>query len=235
MHKRKVVEWADSEQIHWISRIGSRDTITAQLASTSQREPLRSILKHPKPLTFMSQMDEDEKKRDMTPQPEDVLSNTSYLHWPVSQIVSSSEEGSTLSLKELTEAYSVLAFRLRTSLLGLDNVGNGSHCAERPSILQPIDTYAEELTNTLVRDLARVLTDPLPPSSTVAELATKGLPSPKGSPKKKGMSEEEVKKARDVCTVCHAVIKFLHVAFVIPSIFDAFTSMISSSLFLLAC
>jgi len=80
----------------------------------------------------------------------------------------------------------------------------------------------------IVRDLGRALVDPLSlctAPEAEEEIVTKcPLPSPKSSPSKKkdGMTAEQVKFARDLCTTCHSVIKALSAVLSSPAIYNVF-------------
>jgi len=62
---------------------------------------------------------------------------------------------------------------------------------------------------------------PLAESPTVKSTV---LPSPEKSPRKKrGMTEEQVKFARDLCTTTHSVIKLLALVFTLPAVYRVFS------------
>ena len=101
----------------------------------------------------------------------------------------------------------------------------------------------------VVRDLRRAFVDPMtsedcpkgdgdiPNEHWDEEESTLGsaLPSPKQSPKKikkKGMSAEQVKFARDLCTTAHSVIKLLCVMLCFPAIHGVFDG---AHIFILLC
>jgi hypothetical protein len=62
------------------------------------------------------------------------------------------------------------------------------------------------------------------PLSEVTAVAS--LPSPKNSPgKKQGMSAEQAKYARDLCTTTQAAIKLLMAMFALPAVYRIFSGM----------
>lgn len=205
------VVWSQENQYHNIS-----NEIFTKLpfASSSFNTPTKSILKKSTiPITPASEVEE----RDATPEPEDPLTNLSYLDTPVSKIIAADA-----SLCSLIEAYSILAARLKASVEGTTDAD-----ASWP-LFQPIRKHRQSFVDSVVRDIGRALKDPIATKDAVAETvkeeATPMLPSPKKSPrKKKGMSAEQAKYARDLCTTSHAVMKMLAVVFTLPAIFRVFT------------
>ncbi|KAF8490777.1 hypothetical protein F5888DRAFT_1620590 [Russula emetica] len=183
-------------------------------ASASKELPVRSILKQTSypilPLLF------SENERQVTPEPGDPLSDLHYLDRPVNKILA---ECSTLP--DLIEAYSVLTARLRVAVQETTD----SNCSW--PLFQPIRKRRLAFVDSVIRDLGRALVDPVegddqlgcpepePPSA---------LPSPEKSPRKRrcGMDEEQVKYARDLVTVSHAVIKFLGLVFALPAVYGLF-------------
>lgn len=166
----------------------------------------------------------DENQRDITPEPSDPLVDLHYLDGPVSRVVAFDA-----SLRDLIEGYSVLAARLRACVTESTDID-----ASWP-LFQPLRIQRTAFVQSLVRDLGRAMVDPLEKTYIIHEDETKtmsdmvrvpltGLPSPKDSPRKKrGMSEEQVKYARDLCTTCHSVLKLLAVMFTLPAIYHIFT------------
>ncbi|THH07269.1 hypothetical protein EW145_g3491 [Phellinidium pouzarii] len=217
---RKCIEWATSKEIFILS-----ETARTLNMSGSTREPRKSILKPSRPLQPFAQ----EKKRDFTPLPDNALSNPHFLKYPVATIVSKES-----TLRELTEAYSILTARIRAS------VSEGfwlltAHDQQYP-LFQPLRLHADALANAIVRDLGRVFADPFlystPLSGSEAgpsRIEKSSLPTPREtpspkSPKKGGMTEEQVKYARDLSTVASATVRFLILAFQAPSIYNVFTT-----------
>ncbi|EJC98994.1 uncharacterized protein FOMMEDRAFT_148951 [Fomitiporia mediterranea MF3/22] len=181
-----------------------------------KREPRKSILKPTRPsLPF-----EVEKRREVTPSPENALEDAHYLEHPVSVIIADNS-----SLRELTEAYSILAARIRSSVP--QNFFTSQTQDVHYALFEPLRSDAEALSIAIVRDLGRVFVDPfLPPNSPPATPREKsGLPTPQDSPvpKKGGMTEEQVKYARDLSTVTNSTIKFLTLTLQTPSIYNVFT------------
>ena len=119
-------------------------------------------------------------------------------------------------LRDLIEGYSVLAARLRATVTGTTDAD-----ASWP-LFQPLRKNRQQVVDSLIRDLGRALEDPA--STNKGEKVL--LPSPQNSPNPKrrhGMTAEQVKHARDLCTTCHAVIKLLAVMFTLPAVYRVFT------------
>lgn len=219
----KGIQWSEKVTKFFYSPSPGRSTNVP--SSSPTRGPRKSILKATEPLLPLKL----EKEREVTPQPEDALSDTNFLVWPISTIL---DEVSTL--KQLTEAYSVLAARIRSSLplqLWVPALARDREEEEvkRFALFEHMRTTAGPLTRAMVRDLRRVFVNPYehrPSSSTSPrESMEKSLPSPREtpSPKKGGMSEEQVKFARDLSTVTNSVLKFLALAFQVREIYGCFT------------
>lgn len=184
--------------------------------SAKKEHPARSILKKCSHVLFPTQGD---KQREITPEPSDPLVNLDYLEFPVSRIINPDA-----SLGELIEGYSVLAARLRSCVTGSNDVD-----ASWP-FFQPLRRNSDLFVEAVVRDLGRALVDPGSVEEPEPEApcdVEKLLPSPKSTPKKKkkGMTAEQVKYARDLCTTCHAVIKVLAVVFTLPAVHSIFSGM----------
>lgn len=193
--------------------------VTVPAPSKTRAGPQRSILKQSHVLATIP-----EESREPTPEPEDPLASTSYLDSPVANILSAETD----SLRELVEAYSILNARIRASLLGSPEA-DGTW-----PLFHPIRANQEAFVRAITRDLGRALVDPL---EAIAEdfivedepmpcSGSGSLPSPRESPKKrkKGMSAEQVKHARDLCTATHAVLRLLALVFTIPAVYSLFTS-----------
>ncbi|KAI1787492.1 hypothetical protein LXA43DRAFT_1028904, partial [Ganoderma leucocontextum] len=183
---------------------------------SSHRPPLRSLLPH---------LQIHELNGSSVHQPEDPLVDLHYLDHPVARVIASDA-----SLCDLIQAYTSLMARLRNCVTGSTDAD-----ASWP-LFQPIRKNRKAFVEALVRDLQQVFIDPLegaasttafdPLSSPLREPpSTTSLPSPRDSPKKtkkRGMSEEQVKRARDLCGICHAVMRLLSVMFTVPSLYNLF-------------
>lgn len=179
--------------------------------------PYKSILK---PSRLVEPFTED-KKREETPLPDDALSNARFLEWPVSTIIA---EGSTL--RNLTEAYNILAARIRSAVPPQfwQNEKDGHY-----PLFDPLRLHREELSIAIIRDLGCVFIDPFDMcSSSFSDSGSdehcSSSSSISSSPIKGGMSEEQVKYARDLSTATTSTIKFLSLAFQSPTIYNIFTS-----------
>ena len=189
----------------------------------------RSILKKHQSI-YLTPFDEDEPQREVTPEPSDPLCDLVYLEYPVSVITRPEGAQNAASLRDLIEAYSVLTARLRACVTGTTDVD-----ASWP-LFQPLRKQRHAFVSAVVRDLGKALVNPA--SGTEEEERERQqaqrvlLPSPKNTPKKKrdGMTAEQVKRARDLCTTSHAVIRLLSLVFTLPAICSIF----SGELFILA-
>ncbi|KZT11950.1 uncharacterized protein LAESUDRAFT_746733 [Laetiporus sulphureus 93-53] len=205
------VAWSDEHQYHTFGL--SPPPVLSIQSSASRVAPSKSILKRTDYLLLPLF---DDFKKEVTPEPADPLVDLHYLEGPVSRMLAADAP-----LPDLIEAYSVLAARLKSCVSGVTDA-DGSW-----PLFQPLRQYRDTFVDALVRDLQRIFDDPstvkLEELSSEEEIVT-GLLSPKESPKKKrGMTAEQVKFARDLCTVCHAVLKLLNVMFTSPSIFHIFS------------
>lgn len=193
----------------------------------SKERPVKSILKRRREATtLLAVPDNDTKEREVTPEPADPLVNLNYLDHPVSTILG----GADASLRDLIEGYSVLAVRLRTS------VTDSTDADASWPLFQPLRKNREAFVDAVVRDLGKALIDPasvMPCTEEVmdewleAEEQTPkfNLPSPQSSPvKKRGMSAEQAKHARDLATTCLSVIRLLSVVLSTPAIYSVFES-----------
>ncbi|KAF9465816.1 hypothetical protein BDZ94DRAFT_1253254 [Collybia nuda] len=224
------VVWAQTSQIHDLAVSPKRPPTTA---SATKSRPAKSILKKRSPILIFPPA---EPQREVTPEPNDPLVDLMYLEGPVAKILSATE-----NLRELVEAYSVLAARLRTSVVPSTDVD-----ASWP-LFQPLRKNKAAFVDAVVRDLARALVDP----ATVfpktepdhgddtheweeeREKMAVLLPSPQNTPvktpegekkkKKDGMTADQVKYARDLCTTCHSVLRLLGLVFTLPALQNVFT------------
>ncbi|KAI8994258.1 hypothetical protein BD414DRAFT_436966 [Trametes punicea] len=208
------VSWCDTAEYHAITASPPR-TVSAQ-PSASRTCPSRSILKKS---SYSLAPIFDENAKEGTPEPSDPLADLHYLERPISRIVAQDA-----SLRDLIEAYSILAARLRVCV-----TDNTDADASWP-LFQPIRKQRDMLVEAFVRDICRVFMDPVEerPASTdpitSPRVERSSLPSPRDSPKKKrGMSAEQVKRARDLCGVCHAVLRLLSLVFTLPALYQLFT------------
>ncbi|KAJ3545565.1 hypothetical protein NM688_g5611 [Phlebia brevispora] len=212
------VAWSDSHKIYTVSETPvNRVTIPK---SASKHAPSKSILKK----TNWDELPPVEDEREITPEPADPLVDLDYLANPVARIIAVES-----TLRDLIEAYNVLAARIRACVTGSTDTD-----ASWP-LFQPLRKHHEALVDSMVRDLGRALEDPKATMKRAPEhnlenidpeLLASCLPSPKPSPnpkKKTGVSAEEVKYARDLCTVSQSVLKLLSAVFTMPSVYRVFT------------
>ena len=208
---RAHVVWSQVNEYHSVASPAR----TKKLAASALKEPpLRSILKQTSypvlPLLF------PDVERQVTPEPGDPLSDLHYLDRPVNKILAPCS-----TLPDLIEAYSVLTARLRAAV----EESTDSDCSW--PLFQPLRKSRMAFVDAVVRDLGRALTDPLEGSDQLEcpiPEPPSVLPSPEKSPRKRrcGMDEEQIKYARDLATVSHAVIKFLGLTFTLPAVYNLF-------------
>ncbi|KIK57143.1 hypothetical protein GYMLUDRAFT_75668 [Collybiopsis luxurians FD-317 M1] len=202
---RNVV-WSKQNQIHSLSTPPKGPSCS----SASQVQPGKSILKPTQPLLPLP----EEKPREETPAPSSPLKDAQYLQHPISTIIS---QDATLS--DLIRAYSVLTARIRPYV-------NEETNSSSP-LFEPLLANREKVTESICRDVRRALENPLGEVEEEEEKQKKEhkLPSPTKSPKKKkrGMTAEQAKYARDLCTISHSVLKFLGIFLAFP-IYRVFTN-----------
>jgi hypothetical protein len=214
----RTVVWASEPSIHSLA------TPIKNISISSRHRPstAKSILKASSQNTSLLFVPVT-KQREVTPEPADPLVNLKYLETPVGQILSNGSSSED-PLGELIEGYNVLAARLRAT------VSDATDADASWPLFQPLRKNAQAFVDAIIRDLGRALVDPVSRHSTsscqndVTEAPTFTLPSPKSSPVKKkgGMTAEQVKYARDLCTTCHSVIKLLAVMLTVPAIYNVF-------------
>ena len=186
------VSWSEENQIHSLSPSSS---LTSLRSSASYSLPVKSILRKSSsfPLTDLHQ----EVEREVTPEPDTPLFNSNYLSGPISRITAMDA-----CLKDLIQAYSILAARIRTAVLGEAEIDSTL------PLFDPLRSNQDLFTDAVVRDLGRAMIDPSLPKENRPEVS---LPSPRPSPSRKrhGMTEDEVRHARDLATTTHSVVKLL--------------------------
>ena len=206
------VAWSQVNEYHSVTSPTRAKKLSV---GPSKHRPVRSILKqtsHPLLFGLFPAVAE----RQVTPEPTQPLSDLHYLDGPVNKILS---ECSTLP--DLIEAYSVLTARLRATV----QESTDSNCSW--PLFQPLRKHRAAFVDAVVRDLGRALVDPMEGCDIVrcsSPEPQSSLPSPEKSPRKKrcGMNEEQVKYARDLATVSHAVIKLIGLAFTLPAVYGLF-------------
>ncbi|OCH91627.1 hypothetical protein OBBRIDRAFT_752889 [Obba rivulosa] len=215
--RRLSVVWSEEHQYHTITSSPSPISRFNIEASASKAVPAKSILKR---TSYESLPLLDATLKETTPEPANPQVDLNYLQGPVCTIINADP-----SLRDLIEAYSILGARLRSAVVG--SAGAGAD-ASWP-LFQPLRVHREAFVDAIVRDLGWALVDPETTgpdalAAKVRDAAAFTLPSPRGSPKKrKGVSGEQVKYARDLCTTCHAVIKLLYTIFGLPAVYQIFT------------
>jgi hypothetical protein len=213
------VAWTQHNQYHILTSPKGRSPLPL---TASRQLPTKSILKKSVARLLAVQKEE---QREATPEPEDPLVNLSYLTRPVSQILACET-----SCTDLIDAYTVLAARIRSAVVGTTDAD-----ASWP-LFQPIRKNTQPITDALCRDLGKALVEPKSPelesesedfpfTCVEEEEPPSLLPSPKQSPKKKkrGMSAGQAKYARDLCTTSHAVMRLLGAVFTLPAVYRIFT------------
>lgn len=207
------ISWSQQNQYHYLST--SPSPKQAPRPSGSRSPPPKSILKKTSHILLPFEDENETWQREATPEPADPLADLEYLASPVATIVASGD----VPLRQVIEAYSVLTARLKGAVTGETDAD-----ASWP-LFQPLRRNAGAIVDALVRDLGKALIDPGTPVLVEHEEERVLLPSPKSSPTKKkgGMTAEQVKYARDLCTTSHAVMKLLAIVFTLPAVYRVFT------------
>lgn len=214
----RSVTWIEEPEIHCLST----PLKTLTVCSKQRPSAKHSILK--KSTTLL--VPHAAKQRDCTPEPAEILRNEDYLARPLTQIISVEDPDCPASLANLIEGYNVLAARLRSAIA--ESTDGDSDWP----LFQPLRQNTEPFVDAIVRDLGRVFVDPLSFCPVVEEEKSKCiLPSPEKTPtrKKGGMTGEQAKYARDLCTTCHSVIRTLSVIFAVPRFYKFFDGQSNAS------
>lgn len=200
------MSWSEENHIYPLSPSSS---LTNLRPSASYGLPVKSILRKSSsfPLTELRQ----EVEREVTPEPDTPLFNSNYLSGPISRIVDLDA-----CLKDVIQAYNILAARIRTTLLGEAEIDSTL------PLFDPLRSNQDLFTDAVIRDLGRVMVDPSLPKENRPEVS---LPSPRPSPSRKrhGMTEDEVRYARDLATTTHSVVKLLAQLFASPQLCKLFS------------
>lgn len=202
------VSWSEENQVYPLYPSSSLANLRP---SASYELPVKSILRKSScfPLTDLHQ----EVEREVTPEPDTPLFNSSYLSGPISRIIDMDA-----CLKDLIQAYNILAARIRAAFLGEVEIDSTL------PLFDPLRSNQDLFTDAVVRDLGRVMMDPSLPKENRPEVS---LPSPRPSPSRKrhGMTEDEVRYARDLATTTHSVVKLLAQLFASPQLCQLFSGM----------
>jgi hypothetical protein len=200
------VSWSEENKIHPLSPTLSLNGLRP---SASYQLPVKSILRKSSsfPLTNLHK----EVEREVTPKPDTPLFNSNYLLGPISRIVMMDA-----CLKDLIQAYNILAARIRTAVLGEAEIDSTL------PLFDPLRSSQDPFADAVVRDLGRAMIHPSLPKENRPEVS---LPSPRPSPSRKrhGMNEDEVRYARDLATTTHSVVKLLALLFSCPQLCQLFS------------
>jgi len=200
------VSWSEENQIHPLFPSLS---LTNLRPSASYGLPVKSILRMSSSFPFTDLHQEAE--REVTPEPDTPLFNSEYLLGPISRIIMMDA-----CLKDLIQAYNILAARIRTTVLGEAEIDSTL------PLFDPLRSNQDLFTDAVVRDLGRAMADPFLSKKRRPEIS---LPSPRPSPSRKrhGMTEDEVRHARDLATTTHSVVKLLAQLFASPQLCQLFS------------
>ncbi|KAL1689375.1 hypothetical protein GGG16DRAFT_93612 [Schizophyllum commune] len=204
----RSVSWSATHEYRGIFAL---DGLKIPGRTAARLPPARSILKKRKHAEMLD-VGEPAAQREATPEPADPLMDLEYIARCVGTVL---QQESTL--RDLIEAYNVLAARLRSS------TPMDTDTETTWPLFQPIRADPQAFTDAIVRDLNKARIDP----TAFEEKTASVLPSPKKSPTKKaagGLSAEQVKYARDFSMVCHAVIKLLCFMFTVPATMYLFST-----------
>ncbi len=213
--RTRTVLWVDKHEIHSLSTPLKTATISSKERPAATRSILKKVDKN-----SMLDVPVDMKKRDCTPEPREILMNSDYLTRPLSQIISIGDPNSSTTLSKLIEGYNVLAARLRSGVAELSDIDSTW------PLFEPLRNNTDAFADAIVRDLGRAFVDPVSVVNNNEDESTPkfSLPSPQKSPVKKkgGMTGEQVKFARDLCTTCHSVVRLLAVLLPSPPLYNLF-------------
>ena len=211
----RSVLWVDKHEIHSLST----PLKTVTISSKERPATTRSILKKSDNNSMLA-LPVGMKQRECTPEPREILTNSDYLTRPLSQIISIDDPNSPTTLSGLIEGYNVLAARLRSGVTESADVDSTW------ALFEPLRKNTDAFVDAIVRDLGRAFVDPISiiPNNEDDSVPKFSLPSPQKSPVKKkgGMTGEQVKFARDLCTTCHSVIRLLGVILSLPALYNLF-------------
>lgn len=211
------VEWASQDQYHPLSSPSRIPEIRRALVD----HPTKSILKRTSPIQHSSPLP-DSNEREETLEPSSPQSDSHYLQYPISIIINDAS-----TLLELNTAYSTLGSRLRATV---DESLNPD--SEWP-LFQPLREHSDKVMRALTRDVVRARENPISDNDNGDDEIKVSLPSPQKSPRKKkkgGMTANQVRHARDLCTTTHCVLKLLGFVFTQPAICGIFSGGLSGFL-----
>jgi hypothetical protein len=236
--KQRVV-FAKNNQEHFFQPV-----LAANPTPLSTQEPSKSILKKRSYDEYLSDdglFGSLVPQRSSTPEPETEDALAAYLLSPVSTLVQSIQDGRAggVDNQDVIEAYCVLTARIRAKFLPAAALnGTNEDGPELPKgwhpAMQPIQDHVDHLVCAMTRDIARAREDPLkdfpstdkPLAEGDINAAAASLPSPppsspppfdpQATPKRSGMNEQQVKHARDLCTVSQSAMKLLAALFCFP-------------------
>ncbi|KAG7088279.1 hypothetical protein E1B28_012292 [Marasmius oreades] len=200
------VVWSQHNQYHSLSAPPRGPTF----CSATKEPPAKSILK--KSSFPLLPLENECEQREFTPEPSNPLGDPTYLNTPIITIISDSDH----KLSELIQAYSVLAARLRAYV----HERTDGSC----TIFTPLKKSREFVLKSILRDLGRALVNPVVSEERDSARVVTLLPSPTNSPKKKrGMTAEQAKLARDLCTLSHSVLKLIGLVFTLRVVYQVFS------------
>lgn len=160
--------------------------------------------------------------REPTPEPEKPLETAEFLVTPIKRLLSSLEtdvDGQVIpvSQHDLTEAYVTLGARLRTHF----KVPAGDSIPA----LAPLKDNAEQLARIFVRDLTKASQEPpvLTSSDEESLFDTEASSSDTETPKKRGVSAEQITYARDAFILTQSSIRTVAVILSTKAIYSAFS------------
>jgi hypothetical protein len=229
---RQRVVFSERNKEHWFPPL-----LSANPTPSSTQEPSKSILKKRTYEEFLADdlFPAERIQRASTPEPENAQDQPTYLLSPIKTLVQSIAPGTFEDvpegdIRDLIEAYCVLSARVRAKLLpnDIEKHADTSENGLLPA-LEPLRQYMQEITNVLRRDILRARDDPIqslakngiqpvaqalpsPPPSSPLSSAFDSSPlassvKSDGTPKKGGMNEQQVKHARDLCTLAQSAVK----------------------------
>ncbi|KIO29799.1 hypothetical protein M407DRAFT_21049 [Tulasnella calospora MUT 4182] len=189
-------------------------------SSRMSKPPNKSILKSTS--SVFSTAPPATATRDPTPEPEKPLETAEFLVTPIERLLSSLEtdvDGQVIpvSQHDLTEAYVTLGARLRTHF---KVPADGSIPA-----LAPLKENEEQLARIFVRDLTRASQEPpvLTSSDEESLFDTEASSSDTETPKKRGVTAEQITYARDAFILTQSSIRTIAVILSTKAIYSVFS------------
>jgi hypothetical protein len=181
----------------------------------SSAQPLKSILKNSKSFVVMLPLSTAPEEQTTNNDP---MTSIAYLNSPLETLLESIDdpESEHISLHDLTEAYNILSNRIRSQMRVI------LEASQPLPAFNPLKQNSPQLTQSLRRDIRRALIDPSSTSRASSSLENSLLSNSQ-------VSEDEIKYARDLSSLCHHTLRFLSLVFTVPAMYSIFPSVYNPS------